>query len=671
MVQILRDQMRDYQADVSGAIRTGQVAQNVGEWNQVTQSAFKIGEAAVKQRISDIMVKQAQEAGVQNELQKRAEQADTNIINTQIGQQANIAAQRLVQKQLETGIDPNSARFKQFVEDTYSQQYAPYMEKMASEKGRLDLQEMLRKGADKSLEASYRWYDSEKQVKAREASAALQNARDWEAKTFGRMNDIEGYKEGADKAKDVVVKHMVSQGVPEDQAKTIVSTRHGMSYIAGLVEGNPLEAAALLGADEEARDSVAKMIHEQNPVWNKEYIQKAVKEIYDAKKEASNQQLDDIFGADTISAMADARKKDLEQKLQNAAKGSQYYKDTKAEIERLDKGGFYDDLREDLRSTFGGMIDKSVETAILENEKSKYFDGVDGLTDTMNPDEKQMFLAIKNIKSNRDFRKFKETFGDEIDEMRLKREFDKYAENSTKVKQDKYGDIKGTREMKKALLDVLADDGSTPAQRVFKAFVAQNKAYEAPITETERKNFNTVIYHAVKDKSFADVVEKTFSAPDTYYTDLGWLASFQANNGSLSKTLPSGSFKAGRAIDAQTKQLYDNAFASVAAAATLPPEQRQEVMRNIEQALIDGKKKIYDNVVAGYGINLAQLDEQLKTRGQAKTVIGGIEQIYTGRDGNGNPTFEMPAFGIKGNEAREALLRRIGLLKTTSTKKAE
>lgn len=658
MVQILRDSMRNYEADVSGAIRTSQIAANIGEWNQVIQGAGRIA--------GSIMERQADEAAAQ---QKLAEQTDEDIINTQIGQQANIAAQQAITKKLDANVDPNSESFKSFIESTYASAYAPYLEKMSTERGKISLETMMRKGADKSLSSAIDWYASEKQIKAREARDALVNAQNFSAKQLGQIGDYETFKNKGNEAKDVIVKSLEKDGVPKDLANLAVSAENANSFIGGLAESDPVSAAALVGADDQAKDAVVDIIRSQNPDWSERDVEKAVKQVYDAKNADSNAKLNDLYGDEAIQTLKDNEKKRLEEQLKNATKGSQNYKDTADELKKLEKDDnyVYDKLREDLRNQFGAQIDKRVEEIILENKNAQYIDDVNSVADIMRPTlTSLLFNPVERVKVMQEALK---SFSGEVNPQKIEQEVQTFAENAKTVKQEKFANVTGTKEVKKALVDLSESEELTPAQLVYKALEVQNAAYDAPITERQRKDLNTIAYNMVKDKGFSDLVSATLKNPDLYYSDFNASAMLGtiANNYTTS---PKANETIVNALDAGSYKLYENAVAQIAEITTLPKEQQPQAMKEVENYIIAGKKKIYDDTIGTYGINLKNLDEQLKNTGRAFANINGIEYVYSGRDGNGNPVFDMSMFGIKGNEGRKSFMERIGLLKPES-KKAE
>ena len=128
MVQFIREKTRQYAADQSGAIETGQLAQNVGEWNDVIQKTGNLAISAVKQKMRD-----------EEQQRKLQEEADKKIIATQYGKTAhNETMNKLDDLATRYGVD--SDKFKQEAYALAERNYAPQIEGMTTEKYKTEME---------------------------------------------------------------------------------------------------------------------------------------------------------------------------------------------------------------------------------------------------------------------------------------------------------------------------------------------------------------------------------------------------------------------------------------------------------------------------------------------------------------------------------------------------
>lgn len=532
MVQILRDQMRNYQADVSGAIRTGQVAQNVGEWNQVTQSAFKIGETAVKQRISDIMAKQAQETGVQNELQKRAEQADTNIINTQIGQQANIAAQDIIDKEIEQKkLDPYSAAGQNRINQVYTDAYKQHISSMTSEKGRLTLEEMARKGADKSLTASRKTFDALKKEGAMSAANYIDLYNSKASERAGMAMDFDSFDSFTSQSQNAIVDYMVAHGADKDKDTAAAKwrLRQGTNYLIGMAQTQPEEVARIIGIQD--REAIEKLVKEQNPKMSKKEVKKFVDGVITSETEATKDKLQKIFGDGVLNSYGDSE----ELAVSN--------------------------LQADLKQALGRMVKKGMNQKVLKAQQEEYADNVRAISNIMSPDEIVSANAMMSLVTGGD--SFGSMFKDEIDLPDLTDTINTFENNSVKIKEEKYPTTEGTLNIIDNLRGFTFNNESTPAQKTVLALKTMNSIHESPVTQEQYEQTGNVLFNAMADEQYGKQLAETMAKANIldHYAEL-FSTEMPETDKELQKPQYSTPIASGLMRDWKSKKIVDFNYAS-------------------------------------------------------------------------------------------------------------
>ena len=718
MVQILREGMRNYQADESGAIRTGQLAQNVQEWGGVAAKGANLAMAVGKQRLSDALASAGRENAVAAELQRQAETADTNIINTQIGQQANIRAQDMVAKQIQAGkLDPYSTAGQAEINRLYADAYKSDLEKMTTEKGRLALQEMSRKGADRGLIVSRSLYDDYKKELARNAAVMSADSLGQQGYEQGVAQSFEPV-EGRDEYVEYVSK---KTGAPESDVKKAVDAQIALSRLMGMAEADPVATAELLGyepitsdVDDSVRGKV-KAIVLQNPSFARLSEDEQEKQI-DAMiavaepKATAQEKVDkmrEIYGDDVVDSVGDFVQQTLEQELarkkaqlkvanpksQEASVLKQSIKDLEHKIGEGDYvADAYDVMRNDteVQKTVVPIMEKSYQEMKLAQRQTEYNDTVRLFQAGLSPDVKQATEArykiweIQNLgkPQNQSFveeGRFKNaspvkpqmsyentplaSLADEVNVNDFMSKYGEYMDNSTKVKAQMFPTYEGTMAMNDKLQELTnMRTGLHPAQYLEKVVDAQIAMQKAPTTQAQNDAFQTILFKTFEDKVFGDEVNAVLNNADRFYPDTTWFDNAFAsindvNTGGRVPTrerpayqkalgLPEGGIArtdkdaVRKYLLSQNQQAYQNALMQFAQVANMPAEQRTEAIKQIGADLLKEKQDAYNTAVADYGIDLRYLDDQLNTKGNAFTQIGGRTVAYKGRRDDGTPIFE-------------------------------
>lgn len=651
MVQILKPQMRNYQADQTAAIKQQQTTQFISDVGGIVQGVANIYNARQKDVEAD---------------KKKAEQADQDIINTEIGEQANIQAGVAAGKALGS-LDPSSEAGITAINEAYAKAYAPYAEQMGSERGKIALQTKQRQGADAYIKSAIKEYSSEKAVKARQAATNLKNAMSFEAEKLGAIGDLESFHELSSKNIETIGKYVEAQGGDKQLAMLQTKAQYGKDYIIGKINANPLEAASIIGVDDIARDQMIKAISQQNPNLSKREAGVIVDEAYKRKTDWSNKQLEEIYGADTIDYIRENKISQLEAERDSYAKGSPAYRRAQEEIEKLEGDGIYESLREELREQFAPQINRSVQEHILAEDKRRYNEVVGVMTDILDADPVVSSTARQSLKQLLKTKEGKEQFtrivDGEISTQELHEKIDTLANNIEDVKMQKYPTYKGTVGIEKAITEFAGDKTSTPAQLALKAASLLNDAHKTEITDGQEKELQSIIYKTMSDRAGADLWAKTFNNADRYFPDLNWVQRYLPSRGSNQELemLSAGDFKskypevvdnagqlrqnrsskaqAENVVEAQLTRIMQTAVTMGEEALMLEGDARVQAMKKIEDYIIAEKRNVFDNVMADYGIYLPPLREKLKLGQPVYLQIGSKTKQYLGDNPDGTPKF--------------------------------
>lgn len=651
MVQIIRPQMRNYQADQTEAIEQQQITQNISEVAGVVQGVANIYNAYQR--------------GEQQRT-KEAEQADQDIINAEIGEQANIQAGVEAEKALGS-LDPTSEAGMSAINEAYAKAYAPYAEQMGSERGKIALQTKQRQGADAYIKSASKAYNSKEAVKARQAAANLRNAMSFKAEELGAVGDIETFRDLASKNIETIGKYVESQGGDKQQAMLQTKAQYGNDFIIGKINANPLEAASIIGVDDIARDQMIKAISQQNPNLSKREAGAIVDEAYKRKTDWSNKQLEEIYGADTIDYIRENKISQLEKERSGYAKGSPAYRRAQEEIEKLEGDGIYESLREELREQFAPQINRSVQEHILAEDKRRYNEVVGLMGDVLDTDPVASSTARQSLKqllkTNEGKEQFTRIVDGEISTQELYEKIDTLASNIEDVKMQKYPTYKGTVGIEKAITEFAGDKTSTPAQLALKAASLLNDAHKTEITDGQEKELQSIIYKTMSDRAGADLWAKTFNNADRYFPDLNWVQRYLPSRGLNQELemLSAGDFKskypedvdnagqlrqnrsskaqAENVVEAQLTRIMQTAVTMGEEALMLEGDARVQAMKKIEDYIIAEKRNVFDNTMADYGIYLPPLREKLKLGQPVYLQIGSKTKQYLGDNPDGTPKF--------------------------------
>ena len=656
MVQILKPQMRNYQADQTEAIRQQQITQNISEVSNLVAGVANVYNAFQKSAEAD---------------KKKAEQADQDIINTEIGEQANIKASVEAEKALGS-LDPTSDAGMSAINEAYAKVFSGYEGQMGSERGKIALQTMQRKGADAYIKSASKAYSSEKAVKARQAAANLENAMSFDAEQFGGSGNVDAFNEATAKHVEAIGNYAEAQGFNKQEAVYAQKAKFANDYIGGLALGQPLMFAQISGIDEGARDQMVQAVQKQNPSLSKREAGTIVDEAIQAKKGWSNEQIDKIYGgADTIDYIREQRIQNLEEKKEQYSDKSPAYRKIQEKIESLQGDGIYEVLRAEMRAQHGPLVNRSVQQHILAEDKRRYDETVALIQDSQSPDPITASTAKKQLLDGLSFRErgeynLLEARG-EISEESLKKVLELNERNFEDVKTQPYPTYKGTQGIQSKITELAKDKTSTPAQFALKAAETMNYIHGLEITDGQEEEAQDMVYRIMKDRVGGDLIAKTFDNANKYYPELNWFERYLTgsvasqedgsiiqqgvelitgskapdvveNRGSLRQNRSSKA-QAESVLQAELLELNKTAISMANEALMLQGNERVHAMKKIEEYIIKGKQDIFDNKLADYGINMPPLREKLKMGQPVYLQIGAKTKQYLGDNPDGTPKF--------------------------------
>ena len=645
MVQILKPQMRNYQADQTAAIKQQQTTQFISDVGGVVQGVANIYNAYQKGAEAD---------------KKKAEQADQDIINTEIGEQANIKAGIEAEKALGS-LNPSSEAGMSAINEAFSKVFSGYEGQMGSERGKIALQTMQRKGADAFIKSAIKEYGSESQVKARQAAANIQNATMFDAKNFGVSGDIKSFREKSDSAIETLSSFAESNGLDKQEVASQLQAQHGYAYASGLAESSPLEMASIIGLDEDenTRNATIKSLMAQHPNLSKREAGAIFDNAVQKKEGWKNEQIKQIFGTDGVEYIRAQRVAELEKARDAHSPKTPAYRQAQEKLDSIKGDGIYDYIREDLKKSFGVEIGRSVEKQILAQRQQEYEENVSVLQDCLSPDPLVASKAKRAV--------FGRQFEGEISDSAVQKILGEYEKNHGEIKKDMYPTYKGTQSIQSKIIELAKDKTSTPAQFALKAAETMNYIHGLEITDEQEEEAQDMVYSIMKDRVGGDLIAKTLDNANKYYPELNWFERYLTgsvasqedssivqqgvelitgskapdvveNRGSLRQNRSSKA-QAEAVLQAELLELNKTATSMANEALMLQGNERAQAMKNIEEYIIKGKQDIFDNKLADYGINMPPLREKLKMGQPVYLQIGAKTKQYLGDNPDGTPKF--------------------------------
>ena len=389
MVDFIREQTRQYASDQSGAIRQEQLANNVKEWNSVIQGAGSIAQSIEKQR--------------QKEL-KLQEEADEQMINTQIGSKAQTELLKWNVAQIEAGVDPNTDEYTQKLYAKRDELYQPYLDRMTSEKGRNILQKQGLDTAERIRQSNIGQIAKNRQkAQARQAFADTAKNMQNDAREFGKLGDWEGFKKATKDDRKAMVDYAKANGNPKT-AEFAVDANNITNYLAGLSESEPEAVVAMVGDKDTLKEIVYDRIDKEKPGLSDKKKEEIFEDMYkDANQEqVGKEALLEVLPESVLKQYTDsfvAAKKeevqDIKDRMKETPKGSKAYEHLESRLDEAEKqieapeDSAIAELRSDLSKTVLPIAKKQIGINKLQ---AKQLENIDYLFDR--------YLRNKHIQSS-------------------------------------------------------------------------------------------------------------------------------------------------------------------------------------------------------------------------------------------------------------------------------
>lgn len=648
MVQILRDQMRNYESDQSGAIRQKQLAQNVKEWGSVIQSVGKIY------------------AGV------KADQyaADKEMIDTQIGDTLSNDLLSWNNENIAKGIDPTTEEYKQQLYAKRDEIFQPYIDQMSSDKGRAAMQKLALDTGENIRKANLGKIAKNRtaaQAQAAFAKTGKQYKND--AFQFGKLGDWDAFQESTKPQREAMIKFAKKKGGDAAAAETEYQLDYNgiINYLGGLAESDPDLVVNMLDKEGTAHEQLKGLIPDK---MLERFSDSYVKNL----KEQKYQMQERLKTLPAGSKAHDALKKEiaaLEDKINNPDEDA------------------YGQIREKLASVVLPEAKKNAEKAALARKQMEEKYEVDTFAATISPDAQERFNAKSNISNwfGRAKSYVKDLMGDKEAKTPMEKMKKAYYDMKDATKDVLKADpemqtnpevlYKSSKAAAEKLSAALAEDDMPDVERLAKGFEAITELQRTPgMTDENIEKFQNIFHAGMYDKVFGGLVSSVLESPDRMFPDTSLLTNIvnpMSYNSDMQLTMMGMPSKDIADTDIDTVQAYlqanavritDKAIDMFNEASKLPTtEARQAAVQEIANYIASEKEKVYNTAMKNYGIDLARLREEKRKTGRAFTQIGYQIKEYLGDTPDGVPIFESNM----SHDMMNAIQKRI----EGSTKQAE
>lgn len=654
MVQILREQTRQYAADKTEAIETAQMAQSMGDWASTVKSAASIGKS------------------VEKEIHKNRVNADQNIINAQIGQQAGLLADRDIQKEVVAGtLNPDTEEGRKRIDEIVASHYEKYKGLGKTTEYENALTKMQRSSSDKGLKNAFATYDKIQKANARVSAEKISKGFGEEAYKqglTGQNQEIEGV--------DQYIKFVASdKGIPEEQARVLVEGEMTMAKLRGIIDSDPVLAAQMLGDEEIIKD--AHLI--QHP----EDIDKKDLQIDNTK---GSEELKNILGENYFNAVKDAQtslltaqKKGYEIELKKVPANSPVAKKYKEKIEGINEQLENPDDSAALglvRSDFLSYNNQELHRALKEsyarfkqdvkvdsydNTWKLYSTALDTDVESAKRAQTEIWLAQNDLIPMTPIEsQMMSDFNGEVDKKEMIDSYHEFLENSTKVKPELHETYEATMGIHDLVQEMFEPD-LTPMQLVKKGYDVLNKAAHTNCTDGQLKNVQSLVAKIIQDKGFGDLASSVMNSVDRAWFDESFVGDFAEQNSSSlvpqflwtsnkadKMALPKGSEyrttkdAVQRMVQSEGQKVTNYVMKGLIDSYNLPEAERTQKIQELQNYVVDAKRSIYNKAMKNYGIDLNYLDNELRVRGRAYVNVNGILREYKGRDSEQRALWDTP-----------------------------
>lgn len=680
MVQMLREQTRQYASDQSGAIRTAQIAQNVSEWNQVIQGVGRLY------------------SGIQAEKKKEKEDADTTMINTQIGSKAQTELLKWNVQQIEAGVNPNTDEYTQKLYAKRDELYQPYLEQMESEKGKNLLQKQGLDAAERIRQSNIGQI-AKNRKKAEAQNAFLSTARNIsnDAREFGRLGDWDGFQEATKEDKKALVKYAKAHGNPA-MAEFAVDYSNIQNYLLGLSESDPETVVTMFDDKESLRKVVYNELEKTDPNLTDKQKEKAFNKLYEesGQKASGDEQLQAILPDGVVDTytkhFVNAKKEeqlDIKERMKGLPKDSKAYKSLKNKYDEIQEQidnpneSALSMLRSDLGKTVLPAARKQLEENMLAAKKAEEESIINTYTMALSPDksvslEARMALALNNQPS------VEHLFNHSISNEEMHKVYDAYAAQDQNVLQNTTVTFEGTQGMAKKMQGLIANQDGNKIKQLKDAMEFLTELHQSGVTQDQYENAQNVLHAVVQDQVFGDMVNSVLEDNNRYFPDvpvIGYGSQDLVPAKNISDIgLPSTNLSmldidsVKNYLDKESLRITDSAVYMLAQVAQIPDQNvRAAEMNKVSQYVNTEKTKAYNTALKNYGLDMEKMRENKRNFGTAYTQLASRVVVeYMGDDPySGKPLFRQLDNYKAIQEAKKRILEGLEASKPQKQEKAE
>lgn len=683
MVEILRDKTRNYVADQSESIRTGQLAKNVGEWGDAIRGAANVYSAVNK----DIAVRE-----------KEIEEADTNMINTQIGSKAQTELLKWNAAQIQAGVNPNSDKYTEKLYAKRDELYQPYIEQMQSEKGRAYLQKQGLDTAEKIRQSNIgKIAKNQKKAQAQQAFVdTVKNIND-DAREFGRLGDWEGFQAAAKDDRNAMVKYAKAHGDPAS-AEFGVDYANIQNFLLGMSETDPETVVTMFDDKETLKKIVYNELEKTDPSLTEKQKEKAFNNLYEesGQKDSGDEQLQAVLPESVLNTYTDhfvkAKKEeqlDIKERMKGLPRDSKAYKglqnkfdEIQSQIDNPNESAL-SMLRADLGKVVLPAARKQIEENILARKKAEEESVINTYTMALSPDKAVSFEARMALALG-DQPAVEHLFGHSISDEDMHKAYNAYAEQDQKVLQNTTITFDGTQAMAKKMQDLIAHQSDNKIVQLKDAMEFLTELHKSGVTQDQYENAQNVLHAVVQDQVFGDMVSSVLEDNNRYFPDvpvLGYGAQDIIPDESIAEVgLPSTNLgmldidSVKNYLDKESTRITDTAVYMLAQAAQIPDtNERAAATNKVAEYVATEKSKVYDTAMKTYGLDMAKLRENKRNFGTAYTQLASRVVVeYMGDDPyTGKPLFRQLDNYKAISEAKKRILEGLESTKTQKKEKAE
>lgn len=670
MVDFIREKTRRYAADQTSVIRQSQITENIQEVGNLIQSAGKLAGSIVEARKKDAL------------------DADKKMINTQVSSKPETELLAWNYEQIQAGIDPSTEEYTKALYAKRDELYQPYIDKMASEEGRITLESRGQEAAEKIRRSNIgkianNRQKAQAQLAYEDVKANVQN----EAKEFGRIGDWEGFKEATKEDRKALVDYAKKNEIPGG-SEFEMDMANLTNYALGRAETEPEEVIGMFDDKETLRQMIYEKLEKADPTMSEKSKAKAFDVWYEDyianKKEGES--IKDYFSEEVINKTSDALVRQVKQQqnlLKEEMRGMP--KDSKARKvleEQYDKlqsvvdnpeDVVVDELSKSLKDAVLPIAKEQLAKNKLQEEKMEEANAVGFYTMVVNPDTSisfpaQMAAALGNRPAVEDL--FQQSVSDE----EMNKAYDAFAQAKTEVLTRQYATVEATQAVSDKMFDFLSTVDNNPIVTIKNGLELLAEMHKADLTQDQWNDLDNVMYGVFKDRAFADLASSVLENNNRYFPDLNWMTNTFIPVSSADQEaygLPSTDIRmtdkdaVKKFIDTESVRISKETMRMLGEAAQLPDaEARKGAINEIVNFVANEKGKVYNKAMLNYGIDLAGLEEQKRAFGQAFTQIGGSTVEYMGKDPYSNePNFRPTVNSQIVNEARKRIMDGINAIK--------